>query len=132
MATRYSTRRRARDRGEIREMNEQQLNQVLENVEEATVFEPGESTQLVPVTKNGDKIVSDAATLAADLIAVYQQLEAQSTAKLAEARKVAEIITSHATKMAEEANAMSERNQKIGKGVMKILDEHGIKFDGEL
>lgn len=120
-------------------MNDQQLNRVMDGVNEATAFAPGESQQLVPARTLSDKtldardtIIEGAAKLAADIVAVYQLRADDAQRRLTNIRKLAEELVERANKIAHEVTDAHERDQRVGTEFARILAENGITFEGEI
>jgi len=112
---------------EDRQMNDQQLQQVLDAVEEATVFQPGGSAQLVPakpLSAAGQKIIDDAVKTCDDIIAAYQE---QIDAWMAERARAEEFCTRYMAaqnKLAAEVSAKGAKSDVLRGTFARGIDEH--------
>lgn len=120
-------------------MNDQQLEQVMGAVNEATVFAPGESGQLVPATSREaqvkqecNSVIESASKLASDMLAIYQQRVVEAQARLAAAQKIADGLVTSAHKTAHEVEELYRRDCAVGVGIARVLTENGIEFEGEI
>ncbi|HEX8835378.1 MAG TPA: hypothetical protein VF748_00450 [Candidatus Acidoferrum sp.] len=113
-------------------MNDQQLTQVLDAVDEATTFAPGESKQLVPLEQRlkraPDDIVESATRLGADIVSVYEQRVEEAQRDLEHYRQVAQRLIDEAQQMAGEVKARDEKHRKIGEGVTRTLADNGVEL----
>ncbi|HEX8837467.1 MAG TPA: hypothetical protein VF748_11065 [Candidatus Acidoferrum sp.] len=113
-------------------MNDQQLTQVLDAVDEATTFVPGESKQLVPLEarlkRAPDDIVESATRLGADIISVYERRVEEAQHDLEHYRKVAQQLIDDAQKMAGEVKARDVKHRNIDDGVARVLTENGVEI----
>ena len=108
-------------------MNETQLTQVLDGVEEATVFQPGESAQLVParpLSKRGQEMIEDAEKLCTSTMAAYQEQVDIATAKRDAAKAFCDRLMAAVTKTAQSVDADGVRMLTLLDGFVAAQDQY--------
>jgi len=108
-------------------MNETQLTQVVNHVEEATVFRPGESKQLQPtrpLPKRGQEMIEDAQKLCRSTMAAYQEQVDLATARHDAAQAFCDRLMSAVTTTAQSVDTDSERMKELLDGFVAAQDKY--------